>query len=379
MLPLIKGCDVVLKKMIVIFCMTVLFVCITGCSAVFSNSYRSEQDFQGNEKINLDANVQVVQNYSELRRLIFGMVNNHSETTELVFSGYTGNVVSDIASVCNAIKTESSYGAYCVDYVSYDLRQIVSSYEANIHISYLYSAEELQNLQTTSNMESFTELLIHALEKEDDKLVVRVNNGVSETENVRNIMEHAIRNHPLSISYQPKFTVKIFDGNTSQKIYDVSIQYDNQNNNLTRLEKINESIIRMVSDIKEDSIENRLVAAAVSLSDRCVYNQQMDGSAYLALVEGESNSEGIACAFKALCDQMGVECQVVTGRMDKQPYFWNIVKIEDAYYHMDISALGQLGAENSLFMKDSEKQVNCWWNQSEYPECDGPLTYAAVK
>lgn len=366
------------KKLLLIICAVCMMYCAAACSALYSNSYYSEQDFQGNEKIDLDANVQVVQNYSELRRLVFGMVNDHTETKELLFSGYTGNAVSDIASVCNAVKNESSFGAYCVDYISYDLRQIVSSYEAVISVSYLYTAEELQILQTTSNLGSFAELLSVAMENGDTKLVVRVNNGVADAEAVSKLMEHTARSHPLKISYIPKFSVRIFDGNTSQKIYDVSIQYDVNMDNGERLQKMNAVLSGLIPESTEDAPGKQIAIAAERLGTYCAYTPEGGDTAYEALLDSAADSQGIACAFKALCDRMGVECLVVNGSLDKQSHFWNIIKIEEDYYHMDISLLDSLGEEQCLFVRDTEKQVNCWWNQSEYPACDGALTYASV-
>ena len=362
-------------KIISILCMLILLFSVTGCSALYSNSYRSEQDFQGNEKIDLDADVQVVQNYSELRRLVFGMVNSHTERKELVFSGYTGNAVSDIASVCNAVKNESSFGAYCVDYISYDLRQIVSSYEAEITISYLYTAEELQILQTTSNLDSFAELLGQALENEDAKLVARVNNGVADADAVNELMEHTARNNPLKISYIPKFNIRIFDGNTSQKIYDVSIQYDSELDNESRLQGMNSAVTSIINEIHGETEEKRVAEASLLLNELCIYTEEGGDTAYQALTEQTADSQGIACAFKAICDRMGIECLVVNGRMDKLAHFWNIVKIKDSYYHMDLTFLDTVGGNGSLFMKDSEKQTNCWWELSKYPECDGELTF----
>ena len=192
------------------------------------------------------------------------------------------------------------------------------------------------------------------------------------------MIQHAARNHPLSISYIPKFNVRIFDGNTSQKIYDVTIQYDERYDNMERLKAINEVLEQIDGELKYNTIEKRLAMASIAMNNLCIYNQDGDGTAYHALIEGFADSQGISCAFKALCDHMDVECLVVSGQMEKQAYYWNIVKIEDSYYHMDISSLGTLGGEKSLFMKDTEKQVNCWWDQSEYPECDGELTYASA-
>ena len=365
-------------KFLSIMLSMLLVLCLTGCSALYSNTYRSEQDFQGNEKIDLDADVQVVKNYSELRRLVFGMVNSHTETKDLLFSGYTGNVVSDIASVCNAVKNESSFGAYCVDYISYDLRQIVSSYEAVISIFYLYTAEELQILQTTSNLDSFAQLLAEALARGDEKLVVRVNNGIADADSVYALLEQTARNNPLKISYIPKFNVRIFDGNTSQKIYDVSVQYDSEMDNVERLQKMNTVISAMLNELHGGQDALRIAEASDSLSNHCIYAEDGGSTAYHALNDSAADSQGIACAFKAVCDRMGVECIVVNGRMDKLTHFWNIVKIEDSYYHMDISRLEDLGGEKSLFLKDTEKQADCWWDQSAYPECDGELSYNEV-
>ena len=251
-----------MKRMTYLISVLVLLFTLTGCAAVFSNTYTSEQDFQGNEKIELDDNVQVVQNYSELRRLIFGMVNNHEASREIVFSGYTGNAVTDIASVCNAVKTESSYGAYCVEYVSYDLRQIVSSYEAKINISYLYTQDELGILQTTSNLESFSKILVSALEEENTKLLVRVNNGTAEEAVLTELMDNAILEYPMAISYVPKLNVKIFDGNSSQKIYDVSIQYDDTLDNEKRLKAMGAVLERCVAAIEENDAAKKVLSAA---------------------------------------------------------------------------------------------------------------------
>ena len=366
------------RKMIILICVITALLSLTGCSALYSNSYRSEQDFQGNEKIDLNADVQVVQNYSELRRLVFGMVNSHTEIKELVFSGYTGNAVSDIASVCNAVKNESSFGAYCVDYISYDLRQIVSSYEAVITISYLYTAEELQILKTTSNLNGFTELLAQALENGDTKLLVRVNNGVSDVDAVNELMEQTARNHPLKVSYLPKFGVRIFDGNTSQKIYDVSVQYDADMDNALRLQKINGVISDLLAALQGSGEEQRVAQAALLVNQLCNYEEGEGSTAYDALVDATADSQGIACGFKAVCERMGIECLVVNGLMDKNAHFWNIVKVGEAYYHMDISLINTLGEHGSLYQTDIEKQANCWWDQAEYPECDGRLNFHAA-
>ena len=366
-------------KRIISFCTVIIIVfALSGCAAIFSNTYQSEQDFQGNEKIELDDNIHVVQNYSELRRLVFGMVNSHEASREVVFSGYTGNAVTDIAAVCNAVKTESSYGAYCVEYISYDLRQIVSSYEAKINISYLYSKDELSILQTISNHDELSKVVSAALGANEPKLVVRVNNGTADEAALTEFLDRTILNDPMAISYIPKFSVKVFDGNSSQKIYDISFQYDESIDNLKRLREMEAVLEQCTAKITQGDDGGKILSAADHLNSHFNFFTDGGDTAYHALIEASANSRGISCAFKALCDRLNIECMIVDGRFDKQEHFWNIVKIDDAYYHVDISYMNTLGAEQTMFLTDSERQVSCWWNQSAYPACEGSLTYQNV-
>ena len=357
-------------KKTVFFIAVVFMLIFSGCGALFFDTYSSEKDFQGNQSIDLDADVQMVQNYAELRRLVFNMMNNHEEQTQLRFVGYSGNAVSDIASVCNAIKTESAYGAYCVDYVTYDLTQIVSYYEASIEIFYKYSSEDLLQLQMTNNHTSFAELLVENLKNGTEKMVVKINNGSSESDVVNELIYQTIREHPLAMTYYPQFNVKIFSGNTSQKIYELNIQYDEELNNTKRGEKLHDSMTQLVQSVNGESVSEQIVAAASVLCHHCLNNELGGNTAYDAIVDKKANSEGISSAFKAMCDLMNVECMIVNGRLERTEHFWNIVKIDDAYYHLDVSALND-AISGSVFKRDEEQQINYWWDQSAYPDCVG--------
>ena len=121
-----------------------------------------------------------------------------------------------------------------------------------------------------------------------------------------------------------------------------------------------------------------MINAARYLGDQCAVSDSAGNTAYDALIDCSSNSEGIAVAFKALCDQLEVESQVISGQMDKNPHFWNIVFVDDNWYHVDVSDLLEKGGSDSLFLNDSEKSSSCWWNLSDHPACEGNLTYEMI-
>lgn len=366
------------KKLSLLIILIITTFMLTGCSALFFDTYYSEEDFQGNQSIDLDSDVQMVHSYAELRRLVFNLMNNHEESIALRFAGYSGNVVSDIASVCNAVKTENAYGAYCVDYVSYDLTQIVSYYEATINISYQYTAEELAQLKTTNNHENFSVLLADELTQKASEVLVKVNNGTSDHGTVVELIEKTIREHPLSMSYFPEFSVRIFSGNSSQKIYAINIVYNENMDNDKRVDELRDSIQMLTATLDGENDALKLISIAERMKGEFSFDVTAGNTAYDALIEKLANSEGVASAFKALCDQIGVECLIVDGKLDREEHFWNIVKVENQYYHFDMSALNEQSAMASLFRSDTDQQVNYWWDQSIYPDCVGELTYLSV-
>lgn len=58
-------------------------------------------------------------------------------------------------------------------------------------------------------------------------------------------------------------------------------------------------------------------------------------SAYGALVEGDTVCVGYTKAYKALCDEMGLECISVNGWQDDVGHMWNMVMLDGTPYYVD--------------------------------------------
>jgi transglutaminase/protease-like cytokinesis protein 3 len=67
-------------------------------------------------------------------------------------------------------------------------------------------------------------------------------------------------------------------------------------------------------------------------------------TAYGALVERRATALGKAMGFKALCDELGIHCQVVTGQIGEREIVRNLVQIGGNRLEIDIA--GVLSDEN---------------------------------
>ena len=75
-----------------------------------------------------------------------------------------------------------------------------------------------------------------------------------------------------------------------------------------------------------------------ALASAVTYNltADMNQSAYSALVNGKSVCAGYARAYQYLLQQLGIPCYYCTGYSGGD-HAWNIVKLEDGYYNVDVT------------------------------------------
>lgn len=111
-----------------------------------------------------------------------------------------------------------------------------------------------------------------------------------------------------------------------------------------------------------------------------IYNQ----NAASAIHFHSAQCSGFAAAFKYAMDQLGIWTIIVNGsaRNESQsgPHAWNIVQLNNAYYHVDITGFSavrlsnrdQLKMYDCIFRSDDELRCAGYsWNEAEVPECSG--------
>lgn len=94
---------------------------------------------------------------------------------------------------------------------------------------------------------------------------------------------------------------------------------------------------------------------------------------YGILIKGAGVCSGYAYTMKYLCDKVGIECIVISGKADGGDHAWNMVKIGGEYYHVDLTWDDPLGKDQLRYyyfnLNDEMMAINHSWDKSLYPRC----------
>lgn len=98
--------------------------------------------------------------------------------------------------------------------------------------------------------------------------------------------------------------------------------------------------------------------AAITDLDRLSTQMRVQRSAYGALVDGHTVCTGYARGYKALCDELGLPCQVVAGMRNDVNHAWNRVHMGNQYLYVDCTAgdTGSSEEEACLFTQEQMEQ-----------------------
>lgn len=91
-------------------------------------------------------------------------------------------------------------------------------------------------------------------------------------------------------------------------------------------------------------------------------------SAYDSLTTKQSVCMGYTLTAYKLLEKSGIENKIITGTLKGTPHSWNLVKVNNQWYHLDVTNNDSLG-ENKFLLVDNKTLLNYdfVWDTSLYP------------
>ncbi len=371
------------KKWILLLLTAVFCLTAVGCGSLLEGEYYSAQSYEDELPVQEGSDV-IVRSYAALKTAILSLVEGGQEERKLSFSGYTGEPGEDLPRACAELKSDNALCAYAVDYFSYDLSRIVSYYEARIFVNFRRSAEERAQLRNIGAVSRVGDALYEAMQSADTSIVLQAVGPELSTADLQDMAQAYYYSAPLDCLQLPYVSLRVYPSTGIYRIYEIDINYGSDESSRELLaEQLSEAAGVFAAAVREenDAAEGDAAAlaelAAQRLAEHSAWAQSVSGydlTAYGALIGSRASDEGLAMAYKAICDLLGLDCIVIAGRMDKAPHVWNMVRSgedpEEHYRHVDVSQLlidAEESGEARAQRGESEMWGRYWWDIDLYP------------
>ena len=342
-----------------------LMLMLSGCARLFEKEYVSEKEYDDPE-ISSESDTLEIHDYAGLLRLLNAMVANFETQQSLIFTNYDGIIADDLSKACWELRSNSALGSFCVQDIEYTTEQVVAYCEADITVSYKRSEEEVKGLTSVQTRSAIAQCVADALEDQRSKLAVLMNTNALTENDVKELVLQTCLDHPLLAVEIPTVDVTMFSGETSQRIFEITLHNTlSAEETAQKREALLNSVNELMSQVNENA-PDRALQAAVLTAESSDMNGKLGSTAYDALVLGSTDSQGLAMAYRAVCDALDVDCLVINGQLDGGVHVWNIVSLNGERYHLDL-----VGYSGTLWLQpDHDIWGRYWWNVDRYPACD---------
>lgn len=179
---------------------------------------------------------------------------------------------------------------------------------------------------------------------------------------IKYVLDAFMTDHPEIFWINNTFGYAYDNGNTVVECYSLLTASECE----TYIERLSEEIDDMIDGIEEiDSDYKKEKFLHDRLLDRCSYAKGVssvsDGwqyfTAYGAIVDGKAVCEGYSKAFQILLSKAGISAYTVKGYADDIRHMWNVVKIDENWYHVDPTWNDSDDGENYEFFNLSTDEI----------------------
>ena len=281
---------------------------------------------------------------------------------------YEGDIEQATRDACAALLQNDPVGTYALRDVTCDHTRIVSYYECVFRYRYRRSMDEIAAIRTVSSRTGFRRQVGDALRSFSTHLTLKTRGGYESEELVRRIFWEVYYDTPEAAMTRPQVDVRLYPDHGSPRVVELTLDWKEDRETLeNQAAQVNVAAGRILEEDGDSGLKRAWVLCD-GLRGRITWGPHESDSVYSALVKGSASTEGVAMAYKLLCDKADIPCQVVQGTRDGQKRCWNLITVDGVSWHVDVTA--EEDRERFLHT-DAEMELDYNWAREDYPACTG--------
>lgn len=260
--------------------------------------------------------------------------------------------------------------AFTVDKISYEVGNMAGVQAVGVTISYNTNRMAMETMRHAENSDKAKDLITDALAQCKDRIVIQVNSYYYV--DFENHIREFIALRPDAVMENPQVSIQFYPDAGSLRVMDVRFTYQNQLESLRAMKNYVQPVFAAAEmNVRGEDAEyakfSRLYAFLMERNDYRLGTSNTP--AYSLLRHGVGDSMAFARVYAAMCHRAELDCYVVSGTRDGEPWNWNIIREGDRYYHLDLLRAEKLDGFHRWTDEEMQGYV---WDYSSYPACVAP-------
>lgn len=352
-----------MKQLIALSLFLCVFLC--GCGTWLDGNYHSVTPHKENSNQSDPENMSA-SDYADLQNALERMVLNYTESGIITVNQYKSNqLAQDVEQAILYMQQTNPLGAYAIGEIHYELGTTAGLPAVAVNITYLHSRTDIQKIKTYSSIDSVKAAIGSALDECATEVVLYIND-YSDMDYVQWVDDYGAL-HPDMVMEIPEITVSFYPDTGVDRIVELRFSYQTSREALRAMQNKVAPVFEAAElYISDDAEAAQKYAQLYSfLMERFDYQIQTSITpAYSLISHGVGNPEAFANVYAAMCRRVGLECHTVSGTCKGEAWFWNLIFVNDGYYHLDLLHCSQSGA---FQMRSNDEMGDYVWDYSAYP------------
>ncbi len=249
--------------------------------------------------------------------------------------------------------------AYAVEDISYDLTVNRDETVVAFQIGYYHPRAELLRIKQTNSVNEAASVIAAVLDNFETSVVMMVRR-FEPVDFVQLVQDYAY-NNPSVIMEIPEVRVGVYPEQGDERIVELQFTYQTSREVLRNMRERVEPVFTSAElYVKGATQVSDIYSQLYSfLMER--YDYKIETSitpTYSLLLQGVGDSRSFANVYAAMCRNAELDCKVVSGTKNGEPWVWNLVRLRRVYYHVDLLQCSQDG--QFCMFTDSEMAGYVW-------------------
>lgn len=350
---------------------TIIALCmlLAGCSAFPDGEFIWQQDHLIPPAPESGQNTSV-SDYQQLYRALIECIEEGVEQITISVAQYDRDLLEpDVSKVIDAICLENPVAAYAVEEIKYELGIGGGETVLAVQILYVHDKNEINKIIPVGDHAHARIAIYSALNLCESGIVIRITN-YQEADFLQLVEDYAM-SHPEFLMETPQVSVNVYPESGEDRVVELRFIYQTSRETLRGMQNqvrvLFDASVDMVS-VTDDAAEKYAQLYSLLMERFQKYTIETSITpAYSLMVHGVGDAKAFAVVYAAMCREAGLECMVVTGTREGEPWYWNIVQIKEEYFHLDLLHAKDHGA--FLLMTDEIIEDGYVWDFTAYPQC----------